>query len=73
MSQTTLGHAKIIRKRLYFVKGKGTQSFFDFSPWNGGLLRISGGVGAIVIDGKKGICGNIRTGEVYTDSRFIAD
>ena len=63
-----LGYAKVIQKRVYFVRGCGYRRYFDFSPWNGGLCRLTGSPGAVVLNGN--ILGNIKTGEVYRDARF---
>jgi hypothetical protein len=63
-----IGQAKIIKKRVYFVRGKGFQYYFDLSPWNGGYLKTTTSPGAIHLHDN--IIADIRTGEVYTDDRF---
>lgn len=64
----TIGYAKIVRRRTPTFPAR-TAVYFDFTPFGGGYLRATNnGPGAVVL--KPGVCADIRTGRVYTDSRF---
>lgn len=65
--QQTLGFAKVVRRRTATFPSR-MASYFDFTPWGGGYMRLTSAPGAVVL--KAGICADIRSGRVYTDARF---
>lgn len=70
-TRESLGVARIVRQRTATFPSR-VCSYFDWRPWGGGLTRAQhAGPGAFVIDSKAGIMGDLQTGAVYSDSRFV--
>ncbi len=68
MNNETIGFAKCVNRQAPTFPPR-RKLYFDFSPWGGGFLQATGnGPGAVVLS--SGVCGDIQTGRVYSDSRF---
>ena len=65
--QETLGFAKVVRRRTATFPSR-MASYFDFTPWRGGYMRVTSAPGGVVL--APGICADIRSGRVYRDARF---
>jgi hypothetical protein len=63
-------YAKLVTRRSYVFPFR-NQRYWDCTPWHGGWIRHDGAPGAVVVDAACGLLLNLRSGEVYADSRFI--
>ena len=67
MERTQIGQAGTVRRWTPTWPSR-KATYFDFSPWGGGYLRLTGAPGAVVL--APGVLADIRTGQVYRDARF---
>ncbi len=69
MQQNIIGRAPIVQRRTHTFPSRNAQ-YFDCTQWGGGFTRVTGAAGAVVLDHARGILLDLRTGSVFTDSRF---
>ena len=70
MLKPQASYAKLVTRRSYVFPFR-NQRYWDCTPWQGSWIHYCGAPGAVVVDGARGLLLNLRTGQVYTDSRFV--
>lgn len=66
-TQSEVGQARVVRRRTPTLPSR-LASYWDFTPWKGGYVRLGSGPGGVRLG--EGLVGDLLTGRVVRDPRF---